>query len=441
MKKTQLAAAIAVIASGALLAAAGTGNLRFDGWSGAAPPGLTAGTTTSSATKSPAHSSTSSSQTAKPGPLVKLEFVAPKYKKDLPLGLMFSSGWPLTIRAVMTPSALGITTDAMPSEFPTIYDNSNGYVILQDPDNCLELPAPYFRGPPGFACSEDPSDETYVGFTPDIDMVGVPDTVGNPDRRAALANSAVSGRPNLNSVVTSYPNGQTVLTTESVPVGTLTGDNVDDGVGYGADDDFTSLVLLSATGTGLVLNADFSPPYVRQQRNLAGFLNTVSYELRDATGSTVITGSMVVPQSLVAPLMQIDDCVGADAGWRCDGNSAFRIDGGAVQTSVNTLQQIYPIEVFNARQYELRAFLVSGVAPSVLVDMNADGVVTAADATLAGYRVISNEETVRFRQYHGDICGGVNFLNVIYADYDGNGRVLSGLVCPGGPGQVSTIPD
>jgi hypothetical protein len=190
------------------------------------------------------------------------------------------------------------------------------------------------------------------------------------------------------------------------------------------------------------LNADFSRPAIRQQRNLAGFLNTVAYELNDPDGSTTLTASMVVPHGLIAPLMKIDDCVGTVLSDHCDGGSRYSIDGGPIVTAPvsTTVQSLYP-QVFNSLPYyEVRAFVVSGVAPSVLSDGNGDGAVTASDATLAGYNVISNEEVVRVRQYHGEICGGVPFLDVFYADLDGNGRAIAYLVCPAGPGQITKPP-
>lgn len=374
----------------------------------------------------------------KPPPLVKLEIEAPRFKKDLPYGMMFSSGWPLVIRAVGSPAALGVATNALPSLFPGILQT--GYLVFQDPDNCLELPPPYVRGPA--PCSTGPSDETYLEFSNDVDMVGVVDEVdtGNPGRAAALANPLLSGDAVFHG--DGDLNNDQVLEPVDVAVGPETGEAVADGVGFGADDDFPGLVLLSPTGVGRVLNADFSRPAVRQQRNLAGFLNTVAYELNDPDGSTTITASMVMPHGLIAPLMKIDDCVGTVLSDHCDGGSRYSIDGGAIVTAPanTTVQSLYP-QVFNSLPYyEVRAFVVSGVAPSVLSDGNGDGIVTASDATLAGYNVISNEEIVRVRQYHGEICGGVPLLDVFYADLDGNGRAIAYLVCPAGPGQITRPP-
>ena len=372
----------------------------------------------------------------KPTPLVMLDIEAPMYRPTLPNGIEFASGWPLVIHAAASPDALGIATDAAPVQFPGI--DQNGYLILRDPDGCLELPPPFFRGSP--PCSEAPSDETYVGFTPGVDQAGIADTGGNPGLMAQLADPAASGNP-LYDAVGEDADHDGALDPVEAAVGPDTGGIVSDGIGYGADDDLPGLVLLSPHGPGLVLNPDFSRPAVLVERNLAGFINSVAYELRDAAGSTSFDATMVVPTGLIAPVMKIDACVGTETDGRCDGDSRYQIDGGSILTTTGPTgpQALYP-QVLGAMTYEVRAFLVSGVAPSVLSDLNHDGQVTAADARLAGYTVISNEESVRVRQYSTDICTGVPLVDVIYADFDHNGHATAGFTCPAGPGQITPIP-
>ena len=374
----------------------------------------------------------------KPAPLVKLDIESPKYKPDLPLGVLYASGWPLVIRAQGSPTALGIAADATPQAFPTL--GQKGYLVLIDPDNCLELPAPFFRGEP--PCSTAPSDETYVEFGPDVDQAGVADDGdhANPGRFAALADPTLSGGPHF--IADGDSDGNGVLDPVDVVMGPDTGGAAHDGYGYGADDNFPGLVLLSPTGPGLVLDADFSRPAVRRQRNLAGFLNAVGYELNDPNGQTTFTLSMVVPLGLIEPILRIDDCVGNIDNLRCDGAPRYQLDGGSIQygSPGSTAQYFYPQLVNTTPAFEVRAFLVSGVAPSTLEDLNHDGRVTAADAALAGYNVISNEEVVRFRQFSSDICAGVPLTNVFYTDFDGNGRDTGTFVCPAGPGQITKPP-
>jgi hypothetical protein len=371
---------------------------------------------------------------APPKPVVLLELKAPRTSKaSLPIEM--SSGWPLKFRA-RTFNALGIGVDKLPPEFPIL--GREGYVVLEDPDGCFEVPPPGFatRSP---ACVNTPTDETYIEFHPDVDQVGVPDDVGNPGRSAALADPAVSGEPLLLSQTDDDP-----LIIETVPVGPVTGAFAVDGIGYGADDDWASFVLLVPTGNGLVLNPDFSRPAVLTLRNLAGFFNWNAYELNDGFGGIAVEGGMVVPYGLVMPLMLSDDCADPLDGSRCLGFSRYRIDGGPVVTapvagSLGNAQFTYPA-VVGSMTFEGRVFIVSGVAPSLLSDGNGDGNVTAADAKLAGYTVISNEVVFRFRMYHGEPCG-VGLANVVRGDLDGNGRAISDFVCPTGPGQVKTPPN
>jgi hypothetical protein len=260
--------------------------------------------------------------------------------------------------------------------------------------------------------------------------------VGDSARSAALADPAQSGEPLFNA----HPPGS-----DPVPVGTVTGATVNDGIGYGADDDFASFVLLVPHGNGLVLGPDFSRTTPLTQRNLAGFLNWTAYELRDLLGGTAVEAGMVVPYGLVAPLMQADDCVGAFTDEvQCEGKPLYRIDGGPVieselAGSIGNAQFTYP-PLFNAMRFEIRAFVVSGISPSLISDANGDGKVTAADAKLAGYDVLSNEVVIRLRQFHGDPCG-VGLRNVFRADIDGNGRALSDFSCPLGPGSVKKPPN
>ena len=375
-------------------------------------------------------------------PYVLLDIEAPRYSPLLPLGTMFSSsGWPIVIRADASSSALGIATNALPPVFPA--EHQTGYIVFADPDGCLELPFPFDST--GTPCAGFPSDETYLEFTNDVDQAGIADEVdkGNRGRRAALADPAQSGRPVFHSV--GDANGDFVLDPVDAQVGPPTGASIDDGFGYGADDDFPGLVLLTPVGNVLVLDADFNRPAHKVERNLSGFLQWVGYELSSATRNTVVRAGMIVPYGLVAPLMKTDDCIGAvGASPPCTDPARFRIDGGPLTqvpgaTGSDPFTDTYP-SVFESRTYELRAFVVSGVAPSTLADLDHDGIVSARDATLAGYTVISNEKVVRFRQVHGSFCGGVANVNVFFDDVDGNGFATDTIVCPAGPGQITRIP-
>ena len=261
---------------------------------------------------------------ATPKPIVVLELTAPRTIKFVTPPIEMSSGWPLKFRAT-TFNALGLGVDKLPPEFPIL--GREGYVVLKDPDGCFEAPPPGFatRNP---ACVDTPADETYIIFHADVDQVGVPDDVGSPERLAALADPAVSGEPLLLAQTDDDP-----VIVETVPVGPETGEFTVDGIGYGADDDWASFVLLFPSGNGLVLNPDFSRPAVLTQRNLAGFFNWNAYELNDLFGGIAVEGGMVVPYGLVMPLMLADDCVDPTDGQTCLGFPRYRIDGGPVVTA------------------------------------------------------------------------------------------------------------
>lgn len=370
----------------------------------------------------------------KPLPPIDLEIEAPRYNpnRDPALPLQFAAGWPIVFKMTANQS-LGIALNIEPPEFPL--ENSTGYVIVSDDDGCLDLPAPFVQGVP---CQSE--DDVYLEFTPDVDRAGMPDEFyvgspsGNPGRRLALADPAQSGSP----VFTAYGAPPT-------RVGPRTGDAVDDGFGFGADDDLPGLVVLSANGNGLVLDADFNRPADGALRNLAGFLNWVSYELRASNGKTTVHAGMNVTQDLIAPLVLADDCVGTFADPNsvyCDSPPRYRLNGSplVLESSAVTelIQNTYP-PLANAISYRIRAFVVSGVAPSELGDEDGDGDVDAADATAAGYTVISDEETVTVRRYVAGTCTGE--ANYFFGDIDGNGRLRTVAVCPPGPGQIRQVPD
>ena len=54
----------------------------------------------------------------KPPPKILLTFDQPLFLPFFPLPLMFSSGWPIVLRAVATPDALGIALNITPDDFP-----------------------------------------------------------------------------------------------------------------------------------------------------------------------------------------------------------------------------------------------------------------------------------------------------------------------------------
>jgi hypothetical protein len=153
-----------------------------------------------------------------------------------------------------------------------------------------------------------------------------------------------------------------------------------DGYDWGADDDLPGLVVLGGHGT------ESRPrPEVRfslQGRNRSAIRrassSSVGWELNDSTKHSNVVAHMNVPQGLYQPVVQFDTCVGTPPvveGGPCGSPQLFRVDGGPEVTSIASL----PNKVTT-----LRIFAVSGVGPSVLSDLDNNGVVNSKDAVLRG---------------------------------------------------------
>jgi hypothetical protein len=381
------------------------------------------------------------------------------------------SGWPITMRLTSN-GELGIGTPFRPPIFPRFQEV--GYVVFADPDNCFSLGL-------GHTCAS--TDETYLEFTPDLDLPGIANPHGNPDRLIALTESGGGGSPrilafdvdtHLNDLLVPYgPEVGGADTLEYRCAGPLeyagpacTQDSDcffdskcrllpvnADGYGYGPDDDLPGLVLLSDTGVGLVLDENFNRPRVLQERNLAGLLNSVAYDLKDGSHRTTVLAHMNVPhgrqhdlrtggsssipsqlpRGLFTPMVLADRCVGTVPACGTNFTHIFRIDGGP-QVSMEDHDML---DLLNAKVVTLRAFVVNGTAPSVLSDLNGDGFVGAKDAVLAGYQLLSGEESVRFVGFYDD---ELEVLPLLF-DFDGNGDAVGLLVAPGGAGQITKVPE
>ena len=406
-----------------------------------------------------------------PPPPIKLEITSPAYKSSLPLGLMYESGTSLDFKATIVGPALGYLSNRV-SSYAGDFDT--GWFVFADPDSCLEIAlspgTPMgFQRPclrdlyPQYGDNDYPGndiipDETYFQFTNERDDAGSPDGGVIPDSaamRQALGDPLASGRPEFMALTREFTHGLMVdpPATTSTPIGPNTGGNADDGFGYGTDDDLPGLVVLSARGVGLVYQdadgfpgtktSNFTKVSPRAQWNLAGFLHSVSYELKGNDGKTAIHAHMTLPDGLVAPIVAYDNCIGEHNGdGSCVGEEHwYRVDGGPVQKVPGQLSAYDFWSVyFPSLTYEVTAFIVSGRAPSQLVDLNNDNKVNAADATLAGYTVLSNETVVRFNQINGFVCTEAVMATMFGLDLDGNGQTNVGINCPPGPGALKGVP-
>lgn len=414
----------------------------------------------------PAMSSSGPPKPPKPPAIpVDVEIESPAYKADKPLGVMYTSGTTLEFKAIIN-AQLGIL-----SHSNYVPKDGIGYVIFADPDSCLEVgvnfglplalqpPCIQARHPgvdPNFENFPDPAkvipDETYLQFRVDNDAAGVEDFWPSP----RLADPLQSGEPvfrGLTRHLVGDPTAGTPQPQVELEVGPTTGGTTNDGFGYGADDDFTGLVVLSNRGVGIVYEdadgwegtrlANFTPVAQRTLRNLAGFLESVSYELKSNNGKTIIHAHMVLPDGLIAPIIAVDNCRNVDPNVpsaECDDTGVFKVDGGALLPGGGTGLEHWTA-LIPTLTYEVRAFVVSGAAPTTLADLNNDNNVTAADAKLAGYNVISDEAVTRFRQFPSNLCNEQGSLSTVFGvDVDGNGFSAVHSECPPGPGSLKGIP-
>lgn len=218
---------------------------------------------------------------------------------------------------------------------------------------------------------------------------------------------------------------------ELAPIGPPVGSK-GDGYGYGHNRRLPGLVLVADGGPGVVTGKKFNRPKPLRARNLAGFFQSISYELKDAQGQTTLMAHMNVPAGLFTPVVLADcslskacELTGAPSEFRKGsgsrgkplphslrnfggrapaqkgtkslprtGNVLLRVDGGPLRCEQHFLgvglQR--PTGVVT-----LRAFLVHGTAPDRLQDLDGDGLVSHKDAVAAGLRVLSQEATYRVR--------------------------------------------
>lgn len=396
------------------------------------------------------------------GPPVELEIVAAESKDGI--ALLSESGWPLTIKMVIDfPAGEVFPAYAIQPNFPV--KGAGGFLIFDDPDGCLNPPIPSWQFNP-FSCGLDlsdpppPSDEIYMEFWPDVDMAGAADDTGNADRQADLVDSAGSRGPEF-QIWNFDPCVPGTSDSDCVRMGPPTGGETVDGYGFGADDDITGLVVIAEYGVGRV----FDEPYFELSDpvgavNLAGLVNSVSYDLSDLkekntkekgqkgkpTTPVIIERTKVwahinMPIDVVRQLIQYDACVGELDDPSCSEDNLWRIDGGPSEVPFMNYDRgdAASIDLLEATIFTLKVFLVAGQAPNRLFDEDGDGDVDSADAALAGYTLLSNQDSISFLQLSQDMCWGGGG-GVMVWDLDDNGEATVPIVCPAGPGDLGRPP-
>ncbi len=398
-------------------------------------------------------------------PPVLLTVISPLSPSEFPffLGRFLSipietiGGWPLDLRLTADNSQLlGIATVVRPFAFPTARVQT-GFLVFKDPNNCLSF----------VLASPCPTpDETLLEFTPSVEAPGQPSVAGSSERLNHLTAAGGGGNPVL-FAFDGAPGGSNTRPVEIGPnvgngrehrcapqpdffdgaICAIDGDcppgqtcqSFPDGYGFGADNALPGLVLLSDRGVGNVLDqVSGSPPSLhspRQARNLAGLLNSVSWELDDATHHTGINAHMVVPNGLFTPTVFVDFCVGVanpDAACLNSAPPLIQADGGALQNHCVVCPTYF--DFLSTFVTTIRVFLVNRTAPDVLSDVNGDGVVDSKDAALAGYTVLSNEVVVKVQHLRQD----GEFPGILF-DFDGNGS-SGNPVFPGSGGGLKPPP-
>ncbi|MEM6513780.1 MAG: hypothetical protein AAF660_12265 [Pseudomonadota bacterium] len=351
----------------------------------------------------------------------------------------------MTLRITMR-NELGIVTQSGPPYFPN--KGRAGYIIFEDPDGCLAMDSLNLTPEEGCPMTRPASDEIYVEFTPDVDDVGLEDNFGNSARRLLSIDFLNGGQ--------TFDAGDGFDTESTIRLGPVTGitrdlpdggsEEVLDGYSFGADDDIIGLVLIIQHGAGIVYDEQGNRKVPYEVNNMAGFTNSVSYELNSLADKTTITAGIIVPPKLVAPFVVADECVGDPV--TCDGDILWSVDGLAPQsadvltgqpsgTVTNTFEDYTAL--FDDTLYTISAYMVSGLAPNRVVDMNNNGRIGRADLEAMGYTVLSRRATLRLNQTRGNPCnGGVE--EVAYKDFDGNGVAKLGITCPASPVGLSRVP-
>jgi hypothetical protein len=364
------------------------------------------------------------------------------------VSLQTAGSWPLTIR-MLANRPLGVATVMIPDPFPT--GTQRAFIVVTDPDGCFSQTLAQLQG--SEAACPGGADETFLEFAPDINLPGVQKQGAYEDD--PLPPCSTPPCPAAGEYSKQLPLGEaqtvpawdssTLGNTATRTTGPATGGSVKDNYGYGASPNVPGLVILSDKGVGNVWENDVvggvlkgvrlvSP---RVARNLAGFVNVVSWTLNDriapTPGRTGVTAHMKVPFALFRPVTLADfDPIDTNGdGVKDFTREAWRIDGGplTIGTSTTTL-----LSVLNKHVTTLRVFVVSGQAPDTLADMDGNGVVDIRDAEIADLPLLSRETVVRLQTYNQDVAAGYAVL----FDFFGDG--LTPPPAPAGPGGIRDIP-
>lgn len=356
-------------------------------------------------------------------------------------GLTTNTGWSLVMR-IEAPDSIALVETP---EEPTQPIGRREAIVLTDPDGCLDMRNfPITNaGRPYEDCSGP--DETFLEFTTErFDTFDLVDSnTGNFQLRDRLLDEAFVAGALLNKPYLRNTAGAIVAVPRP-----QTGGNLLDGYGYGPDDDLPGLVVMSNLGAARIFDENFDRT-TSVVRNMGGFLNGVSSELRTRRGGSALEATMQIVAGMFEPIAQFDldvDADGVDYLRRLESGpvEAFQFispppNNDAILLDITSSYSPYVVDV--------RAVLVEGVAPVFIEDKNGDGQFTAADLKRMGYKLQSNEVRLKLvvefdlaitQTLIGRTCPPPSLL---YRDLDGNGRD-GAITCSGsgGAARIKRVP-
>ncbi|MFZ2508293.1 MAG: hypothetical protein WAW79_07475 [Steroidobacteraceae bacterium] len=352
-------------------------------------------------------------------------------------GLTTNSGWSLVLRIETRDSVAIVETP----EEPTQPVGRREAIVLSDPDGCLDMRHfPIIHaGRPYQDCSGP--DETFLEFTTErFDTFDLADSnTGNFQVRERLVDDAFVSGALLNKPYLRNATGDIVAMPRPQTGGALL-----DGYGFGPDDDLPGLVIMSNLGAARVFDENFDRGR-RVIRNMAGFVNGVSQELRTRDGGSALVATLQIAAGMFEPIALFDldvDVDGVDYLRRIDSGAveAFRFIA-APASADEVLRDI--TSSYSPFEVDLTVVVVEGIAPTFIEDRNGDGKYTTSDLRKMGYRVLSNPARLKLRvefdlavteTVAGRTCPPPS---LIYHDLDGNGR--NGAITCSGSGGAARI--
>ncbi|HCK84586.1 MAG TPA: hypothetical protein DHW63_08740 [Hyphomonadaceae bacterium] len=352
-------------------------------------------------------------------------------------GLTTNTGWSLVLR-IEAPGSIALVETP---EEPTQPIGRREAIVLTDPDGCLDMR--HFpitnAGQPYEDCTGP--DETFLEFTTErFDTFDLADSnTGNFQVRDRLLDDAFVAGALLNKPYLRNTAGNVVAVPRP-----QTGGALHDGFGFGPDDDLPGLVVMSNLGAARVFDENFDRA-TQVIRNMGGFFNGVSAELRTRRGGSALVASMQIVAGMFEPIAQFDLDVDADGV-----DYLRRLESGPIESfqfiappANNDAVLLDIASSYSPFFVDLRIVLVEGVAPTFIEDKNHDGRFTAADLKRMGHTLQSNEVRLRLvvefdlpltQTFSGRTCPPPSLL---YRDLDGNGR--DGAINCSGSGGAARI--